>query len=304
MKKLTILGLLMLLLLGACAPTAPAENEAPTIITDDLGSEIQLVETPQAIVSLSPSMTEILFAIGAGDQLVGREDYSVYPEEALEVPSVGSLWGELPIEPILALEPDLIVVAEIITTEQVQALQELGLTVFWQSNPTSFAELYENIREIALLTGHEAEADALIADLQSRVTAVQSALDDASETPAVFYEVDATDPANPWTAGGGTFINTILTMAGGENVAADLEQYPQISAESLIAMNPDVIILADALYGITPESVAERPGWDAIQAVQDMAIYGIDPNMMSVPGPRLVDALEETARLLHPDLFE
>lgn len=320
-KMKNILWLLLLLALAACAPATPVveapvvdATEAPqveptpepepVVVSDDLNNEIVLAETPQAIISLSPSITEILYAIGAGGQLVGRDDYSLFPDEVLEVTSVGSLWGELPIEPILALEPDLIIVAEIITPEQVQALEDLGLQVFWQANPSSFDELYANILEVAVLSGHEAEAEALIDDLKARVAAVEEAVDGASTTPTVFYEVDATDPANPWTAGGGTFIDTIISMAGGENVAAQMDPYPQISAESLIALNPQVILLADALYGVTPEQVAERPGWDAIQAVQELAIYGIDPNMMSVPGPRLVDALEETARLLHPELFE
>jgi iron complex transport system substrate-binding protein len=121
----------------------------------------------------------------------------------------------------------------------------------------------------------------------------------------VFYELDATDPSNPWTAGSGTFIDYIITQAGGTNAASTLQgDYAQLSSEQLIAVDPEVILLADALYGVTPESVAARPGWDVITAVMETAIYPIDPNMMSVPGPRLVDALEETARLLHPELFE
>ena len=123
------------------------------------------------------------------------------------------------------------------------------------------------------------------------------------DRPSVFYELDATDPTNPWTSGAGTFIDYIITEAGGLNAASSLQgDYAQISAEELVATNPDIILLADALYGVTPESVAERPGWDVITAVVDNAIYPIDPNMMSVPGPRLVDALEETAKLLHPEL--
>ena len=137
--------------------------------TDDLGQTILLSEYPQAIVSLSPSTTEILFAIGAGDQIVGREEFSLYPEEALEVASIGSLWGEMPIEAILALEPDLVVAAQIISEEQVQSLVDLGLQVFWQANPSDFDGLYENLMDLAVLTGHEFEAEALNTDLLARV---------------------------------------------------------------------------------------------------------------------------------------
>lgn len=273
--------------------------------TDDLGNTLELEGYPQAIVSLSASTTEILFAIGAGDQVVGRDEYSLYPEDALEVTSVGALWEELPTEAILALEPDLVVAAQIISEEQVAALLDLGLNVYWQANPTTYEELWENLRDFAQITGHEDETEVLIADLETRVKAVEEKISNVTDTPSVFYELDATDPSNPWTTGSGTFIDYIITTAGGTNAAAALEgEYAQISAEELIAVNPDVILLADAPYGVTAESVAERPGWDVITAVIKGALYPIDPNMMSVPGPRLVDALEETAKLLHPELFE
>ncbi|MBN1669009.1 MAG: ABC transporter substrate-binding protein [Anaerolineales bacterium] len=286
----------------AAAPVA--ENPVMTF-TDDLGNTIELTAYPQAIVSLSPSTTEILFAVGAGEQVVGREEFSLYPEEAVAVPSVGSMWGGLPSEAILALEPDLVVVAEIITPEQVQALQDLGLQVYWQANPDDFAGLFANLRVMAELTGHQAKAEALVSGLEARVNAVQEKIAPLSYAPIAFYELDATDPANPWTAGSGTFIDYILNMAGGINAASELQgDYIQISTEALITANPDIILLADALYGVSPESVAERPGWDVIAAVQNGAIYPIDPNILSVPGPRLVDALEAVAIILHPEVFE
>jgi iron complex transport system substrate-binding protein len=331
--QLSIASLLIIgVLLGACTPeasptaTSPipeaAPSEAPAtiqptqepepepepeklIFVDDLGNTIEFIEYPQTIVSLSPSTTEILFAIGAGDQVVGRDEYSLYPEEALEVTSVGALWGELPIEAILVLEPDLIVAAQIISEDQVQELRDLGLNVYWQANPTTYEALWENLREFAALTGHEDETEAMITDLEGRVKAVQEKIAPVSYLPTVFYELDATDPSSPWTTGSGTFIDYIISMAGGINAASALEgDYAQISAEELIAVNPEIILLADALYGVTTESVAERPGWDVITAVINNALYPIDPNMMSVPGPRLVDGLEETARILHPELFE
>ena len=327
-KRFTLFLLLIFsILLSACDPEAvpteeaaipeaapveapaPEPTEEPTlemmVFTDDLGHTIELAEYPQAIVSLSASSTEVLFAIGAGAQVVGRDEYSLYPEEALEVTSVGALWEELPTETILALEPDLVVAAEIISEDQVLALRDLGLNVYWQANPMTYEELWENLRDFAMLTGHEEETEILITDLEARVKAVQEKIAPLSYRPSVFYELDATDPANPWTTGSGTFIDYIITTAGGFNAASELEgDYAQISTEALIAINPDIILLADAPYGVTPEIVAERPGWDAITAVAKNALYPIDPNMMSVPGPRLVDALEETAKILHPEIFE
>ena len=318
------IGLIVLSTLAACKPAqVEAPTEAPTalptpepagepavgtealVLEDDLGNTVSLPGYPQRIVSISASTTEVLFAIGAGDQVVGRDEYSLYPEAALAVPSVGALWEELPAEAILALEPDLVVAAQIISEDQVQALRDLGLNVYWQANPTTYEELWENLQDFARLTGHETEVETLIDDLSARVAAVEQTVSKAATTPSVFYELDATDPSNPWTTGAGTFIDYIIATAGGTNAAAALNgEFAQISAEELIAVNPEIILLADAPYGITPESVAERPGWDTISAVREGALYPIDPNMMSVPGPRLVDALEETARLLHPELFE
>jgi iron complex transport system substrate-binding protein len=272
--------------------------------TDDMGNTIELSRYPQRIVSISSSATETLFAIGAGELVVGRDEYSVYPEEALSVTSVGALWEELPSEAILALEPDLVIAAQIISEDQVAALHDLGLTVYWQANPNSYEELWENIRKLAALTGHEAEATTLITDLEARVKTVQGKIATVSDQPSVFYELDATDPSNPWTTGSGTFIDYIIKQAGGTNAASTLQgDYAQISTEQLIAVNPDIILLADAPYGTTPESVTARSGWETIVAVQENALYPIDPNIMSVPGPRLVDALEVTAKFLHPELF-
>lgn len=323
-KSIPLILLVLLLTLSACAPatvdtqepvavvdeseeTQPTEAPTPEalVFTDDMGTTIELTGYPQRIVSISPSMTEVLFAIGAGNQLVGRDDFSVYPEAAAEITSIGSLWEGLPTEAILALEPDLIVAAQIISEEHVQTLRDLGLTVFWQSNPYDFESLYANLRELAAITGHQDDTETLIADLTARVSVVQETLSSVADTPSVFYEVDATDPSNPYSAGAGTFIDYIINQSGGTNVAASVEgEYPQISVEALIDLNPDVILLSDAVYGITPESVAARPGWEAITAVQKNAIYPIDPNIMSLPGPRLVNALEEVARLLHPEKFE
>jgi iron complex transport system substrate-binding protein len=305
-RNIPIIFLALGLLLSACGPRAPIAPAVETMtFTDDLGNTIELAGYPQKIVSLSPSTTEILFAIGAGEQVVGRDEFSVYPEAALEVTSVGAMWDELPSEAILALEPDLVVAAQIISEDQVAALRDLGLNVYWQANPTSYEELWENLRDFGRLTRHEAETETLITDLEARVKAVQDKTASVSDRPSVFYELDATDPSNPWTAGSGTFIDYIIAQAGGTNAASALQgDYAQLSSEQLIAVDPEVILLADALYGVTPESVAARPGWDVITAVKETAIYPIDPNMMSVPGPRLVDALEETARLLHPELFK
>jgi iron complex transport system substrate-binding protein len=301
---------------AGCAPgvNLPAETPAPEItepastvieLTDGLDRPLRLDSPAQRIVSMAPSNTEILFAIGASEQVIGRDEFSDFPAEAGELPSVGGGFGDYNQEAIVELQPDLVLAAEINTPEQVQALADLGLNVFWLANPTSMDEMYTNLETVARLTGRASEAAALISSLKSRVAAVEEKVAEAEETPRVFYELDSTEPNAPWTAGPGTFIDTLIQMSGGENIAADLEgQYVQISLEKLVVDDPNVILLGDAAYGVTPESVGMRAGWESLAAVMNGRVYPFDDNLVSRPGPRLVDGLETLAKLLHPDLFE
>ena len=289
-------------------PAEASKNEAPpsTIeMVDGLGSTVILEGPAERIVSLAPSTTEILFAIGAGDQVVGREDFANYPEEALDIPSIGGTFGELNVEAILDLEPDLVLAAPLTSPEQIASLTDVGLTVFQMSNPVGMDGMYDSLRTAAQLTGHEQEAEVLIESLQARVAAVEAVIANAATTPLVFYELDSTDPTAPWTSGPGTFIDTLITMAGGENLGELYEgDWVQVSAEELIAQDPEIIILGDYIWGITPEDVAARPGWDGISAVQNDRVYPFNDDTASRPGPRLVDGLEEMAKLIHPELFE
>ena len=293
------------ILLVACSSqltTTPTPQSSP--IEDGLGRELILDEPAQRVVSLAPSNTEILFAVGAGDQVIGRDEFSDYPDQANTLPSVGGGFGDYNLEAIVDLEPDLVLAAEINTPEQVKAMEDLGLTVFLLPNPISLEEMYGNLLTVAKLTGHESETEELVEELRDRVSQVEMGIESAEDQPTAFYELDATDPSAPWTAGSGTFIDTLITMAGGVNIASDMEgQYLQISVEELLVRDPQVILLGDSAYGVTAESLSERPGWNNISALLNGRIYAFDDNLVSRPGPRLVDGLEELARLLHPKLF-
>jgi iron complex transport system substrate-binding protein len=282
----------------------PPPTEEPLSFEDGLGRMVELNEPAQRVVSMAPSNTEILFAVGAGGQVVGVDEFSDYPNQANDLPRIGGGFGDYNLEEIVNLKPDLVLAAEINTPEQVNALEDLNLTVYFLPNPNSLDDMYENLLTIADLTGHRGETDELVEALRDRVNQVLSQIESAQAIPTVFYELDATDPSAPWTAGSGTFIDTLITMAGGENVASDMEgQYLQLSIEELLLRDPQVILLGDAAYGITPESLSERTGWSNIAAIQDNKIYTFDDNLVSRPGPRLVDGLEELAKLLHPELF-
>jgi iron complex transport system substrate-binding protein len=236
--------------------------------------------------------------------VVGRDQLSDYPAEAANVTDIGSPFEALNTELIVSLEPDLVLAAEINTAEQVKQLEDLGLTVYYLKNPVTLEEMYGNLETVAQLTDHEAEAAALIESLKARVAAVDEKIAPISSRPNVFYEMDGTDPAKPWTAGKGTFITQLIDRAGGYNIAADIEGYPQVSLEQVVAADPAFIILGDARYGVTPESIAKRPGWENLTAVKNGNVVPFNDDLVSRPGPRLVDALEELAKLLRPELFQ
>ena len=301
---------LLAALLAACATAsspigkpeqATAPEATPLTFQDGLDRRVELTGPAQRVVSLAPSNTEILFAVGAGSQVVGRDDFSDYPAEAASLPSVGGSFSDYNYEAIVDLKPDLVLAAEINTPEQVQALEKLGLKVYYLANPTDLEGMYTNLQIVAALTGHEAETKQLIDSLRQRVAAVEAKLQNMDQEPLVFYEIDATDPNAPYTAGKGTFIDTLIGMAKGRNLGATLnEPYGSISLEELVVQNPDIILLGDSVWGgVTAESVASRPGWDQVGAVKNGKIYPFDDNLVSRPGPRMVDGLEALAELLH-----
>ncbi len=311
-RKLFFVILTLAFLLVACSPAsapqpAPLVTEVatsgPITMSDGLGRTVMLNGPAQRIVSLAPSNTEILFALGAGIQVAGRDEASDYPDEALSLPTVGG-WSGFSTESIVALQPDLVLAGGINTPELVASLESLGLRVYFLPNPATIEEMYANLETVGLLTGHEAETAALVKALKVRVAAVDEKLATVTERPSVYYELDATDPTKPYTAGPGSFVDLLIQRAGGANVGAQLQgQWVQISLEELLVLDPDMILLGDALYGETPEKVAARPGWEVLSAVQDGRLYPFDDTLVSRPGPRLVDALEAMARFLHPGLF-
>lgn len=313
MKSTRVLLIIVLFsaLLASCTPAdAPQPTAEPTpaasiTLVDGLGRSVSLAQPAQKIISLAPSNTEILYAIGAGDQIIARDEFSDYPEQALALTAVGGSMGKFDLEQITRLQPDLVLLAETNAPELATSLENLGLTVYYLSNPADFDGLYGNIEIVGALTGHSTEAEKLNAGLRERVDAVLFKIAPLSSRPVVFYELDGSDPARPWTAGPGNFVDLLMRMAGGFNAAADMQQaWAQISLEELLVQNPSIILLGDAAYGITPEMVKARAGWEGLAAVQRDQIYTFDDDLVSRPGPRMVDGLETLARLIHPGVFQ
>jgi iron complex transport system substrate-binding protein len=302
---LPLLILITALLLGACKSGASHATESITII-DGMNRDVSINTPVQKIVSLAPSNTEILYAINAGEQIVGRDDLSDYPEDAKTIQSIGGSMGKLNLEAIVTLKPDLVLAAGIISPEQIKSLEDLNLTVYFLPNPETLEELYQNIETVGKLTGHVEDATALNVSLKKRVAEIEKKISSGSQTrPKVFYELDSTEPNKPWTSGPGTFIDLLITKAGGENIGASLtDEWAQISLEELIVQDPDIILLGDAAYGVTVESLHQRAGWESLTAVKNNQIFTFDDDLVSRPGPRLVDGLETLAKLLNPELYK
>lgn len=318
MSKKIYLAMIMLftvaLILGGCGQTAvpegeepaadliQAEAEGPLVVIDQMGREVVIDGIPQRLISLSPSNTEIAFALGLSERIVGVTEYCNYPPEAQEKELIGG-FATPNIERIVELEPDL-VLASTIHEEAVTQFEALGITVLVIESAT-LTELYTSISLMAELTGVSGAGEALIASMQSRIGAVeeQVASIPEAERVKVYYEVYS-DPL--MSAGKQTFINEIITLAGGINIFADIdESYPQISAEVVAERQPQVILYPD-YHGTAEfvlESMVDRPGWSSIPAVADGKVYAASDDAFARPGPRVVEAVEEAARLFYPQLF-
>lgn len=254
-------------------------------------------DAPQAIISLAPTQTEILFAIGAGEQVIAVDQMSNYPAEALAKPH--DLSGFEPnVEAIAALDPDLVVIGDDFKGIAEQ-LTQLGIDTWASPAPTTILEAYDQIEQIGAVTGHIAEAAELVANMQADIAAAVAGFVPAGSEPLSYYhELDPT----LYTVTGNTFVGQVYALFGLVNVADAAEpgnDYPQLNAEFLIAADPDLIFLADANWsGESPATVAARPGWDQVAAVKNGTVIVIDDDIASRWGPRLVDFVEAVAAAL------
>jgi len=270
-------------------------------LTDDRGRAVTLAASPQRIVTLQPSATEILCAVGACSRLIATDDFSDFPDEVKRLPKLGGL--NMSTEAIIGQRPDLVVTDSGTRADLIQQLEQAGQRVL-VTDAKTFDDVYKDIELVARAVDMP-DAGARVTDgMRARVQAVTSKTSGASRRPRVFHELDATDPNRPFAVGPGTFIDQIITLAGGTNaLASSPVAYPQVSAEQVVAADPEIITLGDEDFGTSVDDVVARPGWSGITAVKNRAIVPVDTNQISRPGPRLVDGLEQFAHVIHPELF-
>jgi len=298
-----LVSAIALILLVSCASPPESAPSSPTEITDQLGRVVALDKPPQKIISLAPSNTEILFALGLADRVVAVTDYCDYPPESKTKPSIGG-FSTPNIEEIVALSPDLILATSIHENKIIPQLEDKGLTIL-ALNPKTIDGVLEAIVMTGKITGVQKNASELVAKMQQRIKAVtdKTASLPPEQRLGTFYIVWH-DPL--MTAGSGTLQDELIQKAGGINIARELTDYADISLEAVITANPQVII-AGAGHGSGEDQTFQYAKAETrlrdTHARQTNRIYAIDADLASRPGPRIVEGLEEFAAFIHPELF-
>ena len=281
---------------SGCQPQFQSE-----VFTDDSGREVRIEKVPQRIVSLAPSHTEILFALGLGDRIVGVTRYCNYPEEAKEKEEIGGFSTADP-EKIIALKPDLILSVGTLQKSLVAELEEKGQTVFWLY-PNSVNDVLESFERIGKLTGSSAAAQQLRKDVEARIEKVEAKIKDIPEEkrPTIF-RVMGLDPVG--TIGGVSFQTDVYRLAGGKNIFADTDKdYFELDLATLIKLDPDIIVIAGEDEEEAKGKIKEQEGWGDLTAVKKGRIVVISSDLICRPSPRIGQTIEQLAKDFHPERF-
>ena len=293
--------ILGLLLATSCSQPSVQKNAPSGTYTDDTGRTVQIRGTVQRIISLSPSNTEMVYALGLQDKLVGVTSYDNYPPDAKNK-TIVSDFSTIDMEKIVNAKPDLVLADSIQQKDTIPALEKMGITVYTMS-PNTMDEIYHDLKTLGQITGKTKEADSLAAGLTARVQAVADKTTKltVNNKPRVLF-VTWYDPI--WTAGHHTMIQSLIEKAGGTNIAADLNGYATITLESVIQRNPQVIIVTNSMgdQHTTLDYIKSNDQFKATDAVKNGKVYEIDADVFGRTTPRIVDGLETLAKLLHPEL--
>ncbi len=267
-------------------------------VEDAYGEALSFEAYPQRVVSLTPSLSESVFALGRGERLVGRTDYCDYPPEIGQLPSVGTLLDPS-VEQIVSLKPDLVLASSHVRGEVLETLTLVGIPVLALYKEEDFEGVYTLLETLGLVLDAQTEAQTLIGGMKASIAETVDIVSQARERPRVYYVVDYGEYGD-FTAGGNTFIHAMLTMAGGENIAKDLKGWAY-SLEKIVEANPDLLILSR--YGGMKRGILQSPNYQSLRAVQEGRVYEVDSNQIVRQGPRLAQGLRELAEVIHPELF-
>jgi len=280
----------------ASAAGSPPAGSFPLTVRDDEGTSVTIPRAPERIVSLAPSVTETLFALGEGARIVGVTTSDDYPPAAKSLPQVASYSG-VEMEKVVAARPDLVIAWKGITSvSDIARLRSLGYPVV-VLYATTLPAVFADIALVGDATGQAGPATALAGQLSAEASAITAAVA-VEPRPRVFYELDATKSI--YTPAPDDFTTDLIRRAGGAPITSGVAGVYSISLERLVAADPQVIVLGDASYGTTPSVVAARPGWAGMTAIRDHAVRPVDDTIVTRPGPRIVEGLAALAGAIHP----
>ncbi|MCB9233412.1 MAG: ABC transporter substrate-binding protein [Bacteroidia bacterium] len=294
-----ILALFAAFFIFSCGnPNQKLIENAPLItreIKDDLGRPMSFAKAPEKVISLAPSITEMIFAIGAQERLVARSQACNYPPEAENVPEIQT-YPDLDLQGIVMMEPDLVLATtEIFTEDLIPYFEKFKIKIFFQDF-NSTEDIYRNLNVLGDLLGHDLESQTLVDSLQK----MEKQIMDSTQSQIKYgtLVLAGTDPLV--VAGGKSFLNELIEKAGGKNVCADLaEKYPTVSPEAILKWDPEVLILPTRNDNDFSILVSAYPAFQGLKAVTNHQVYSIDPNLVFRPGPRTIEALGLITNMLH-----
>ncbi|WP_256989226.1 ABC transporter substrate-binding protein [Bacillus sp. EB106-08-02-XG196] len=324
MKKWGLFGVVLLLSMGIIAgcgtqgdssqdkavatqndKTKDSGDQFPLTITDDANQEVTIEEEPETIVSIQASNTEIAFALGLGEKIIGVSDYDNYPKEALEIEKVGA--QDINAELVLSLLPDIALVTDYhfkTHPDVLQKFEEAGIDVIVVGGATSFEDTYSNIEMIGAATGSKTEAEEIITDMKERLQAIKDKAAAAKvDKKKVWVEVS---PApDIFTTGQNTFMHEMLESIQATNAAEGQDGWVKMTEEEIVKLNPDVIITTYGYYVENPTAgVLKREGWAEVPAIKSGNVFDVDSDTVTRPGPRLIEGVETLAELIYPEVFK
>lgn len=277
------------------------EDKIPLTIIDDTGAVVTIPQEPQRIISIAPSNTEILFALGLEDKIVGITNYCNFPEETKNIEKIGEM-SPLNLEKIVSLKPDFILAYAGFQLQEIPRLRELGLNTI-VIEPLSLKETLKSIQMVATVCGIPEKGNTLVENLSQRVDKIKTEVSkiEITKRPKVFiggiYETI-------WTPGEGTLFNELISLAGGRNIAADFSGWTKISQELIVKEDPDIIIIPTGAMNPgdelkIEENIYQRPGWSNLSAVKTQKIFIVNEDLFFRAGPRLVDGLERLYKIFY-----
>ena len=291
---------------GESQSTKQAVNQGfPLSLQDAVGNKVTIEQKPEKIVSLIPSNTEVVFALGSGEKVIGVSENDNYPEETKDIQKISGM--EIAKEMILALQPDIVLAHESVhnSEEGIQQLRDAGIPVLIVNDAKSFKEVYTSIEMIGTAIGKVDQAKEIVKTMQNKLEKIKEKAKTikGEDRKSVFVEVSPSPEI--YTAGKNTFMDEMLDIISADNVAGELDGWVKLDEESMIAANPDVIITTYGYYTGDPvKEVTGRSGWADIQAVKNRDVYDVHSDIVTRSGPRLIEGVEELAKSVYPNVFK